>query len=65
MTSASAPSLPAIPCSPRFRAFEWHRYEFPLPPGAVPLARSDRGLQAFRLDGPAWGLQFHAEVVRS
>ena len=61
--SAGDPLLASLP--ERFRAFEWHRYEFPLPPGAVPLARSDRCLQAFRLDGPAWGLQFHAEVVRS
>jgi len=61
--AAGDPLLDALPA--RFRAFEWHRYEFPLPPGAVPLARSACCLQAFRLDGPAWGLQFHAEVVRS
>ena len=61
--AAGDPLLDALPG--RFRAFEWHSYEFPLPPGAVPLARSARCLQAFRLDGPAWGLQFHAEVVRS
>src|SRR5262249_15012987 len=24
----------------RFEAFEWHSYEFPLPPGAVPLVRN-------------------------
>jgi GMP synthase (glutamine-hydrolysing) len=56
------PLLDSLPA--RFRAFEWHRYEFPLPPGATALARSERCLQAFRLDGPAWGLQFHAEVAR-
>ncbi len=61
--AAGDPLLGSLP--DRFHAFEWHQYEFPLPPGAVPLARSDRCLQAFRLDGPAWGLQFHAEVVRS
>ena len=61
--AAGDPLLGSLP--DRFVAFEWHQYEFPLPPGAVPLARSDRCLQAFRLDGPAWGLQFHAEVVRS
>ena len=61
--AAGDPLLGSLP--DRFDAFEWHQYEFPLPPGAVPLARSDRCLQAFRLDGPAWGLQFHAEVVRS
>lgn len=61
--AAGDPLLGSLP--DRFEAFEWHQYEFPLPPGAVPLARSDRCLQAFRLDGPAWGLQFHAEVVQS
>ena len=29
------------PLSPEFEAFEWHSYEVPLPPGAVPLARSE------------------------
>lgn len=61
--AAGDPLLGALP--DRFRAFEWHSYEFPLPPGAVPLASSGRCLQAFRLDGPAWGLQFHAEVVQT
>ena len=50
------------PLAPEFEAFEWHSYEFPLPPGAVPLARTDLCLQAFRLDALAWGLQFHPEV---
>jgi GMP synthase (glutamine-hydrolysing) len=47
-----------------FEAFSWHSYEFPLPPGADPLARSSVCLQAFRLrERPVWGLQFHAEVT--
>jgi GMP synthase (glutamine-hydrolysing) len=50
------------PLAPEFEAFEWHSYEFPLPPGAVPLARTDLCLQAFRLGELAWGLQFHPEV---
>ena len=45
----------------RFEAFQWHSYEFPLPPGATPLARSAVCLQAFRA-GNAVGIQFHAEV---
>jgi GMP synthase (glutamine-hydrolysing) len=49
------------PLAPRFTAFQWHSYEFPLPPGATPLARSAVCLQAFRL-GNAMGIQFHAEV---
>ena len=46
----------------RFEAFQWHSYEFPLPPNAVPLARSPVCLQAFRMNDRAWGIQFHAEV---
>jgi GMP synthase-like glutamine amidotransferase len=57
---ASDPLL--SPLAPGFEAFQWHSYEFSLPPGAVPLARSAVCLQAFRLEGPAWGIQFHAEV---
>jgi GMP synthase-like glutamine amidotransferase len=51
------------PLAPRFEAFQWHSYEAPLPPGATPLARSPVCLQAYRLDGRAWGIQFHAEVT--
>jgi GMP synthase (glutamine-hydrolysing) len=50
------------PLAPRFEAFEWHSYEFDLPPGAVALARSPTCLQAYRLGPVAWGIQFHAEV---
>ena len=50
------------PSAPRFEAFQWHSYEFPLPPGATPLARSDVCLQAYRVGERAWGIQFHAEV---
>lgn len=50
------------PLAPAFEAFQWHSYEFPLPPGAVPLARSENCLQACRLGERAWALQFHPEV---
>jgi GMP synthase (glutamine-hydrolysing) len=50
------------PLWPRFEAFQWHSYEFPLPPGAVALARSEVCLQACRLGERAWALQFHPEV---
>ena len=50
------------PLVPAFEAFEWHSYEVPLPPGAVPLARTEICLQAYRLDERAWGIQFHPEV---
>jgi GMP synthase (glutamine-hydrolysing) len=53
------------PLSPSFEAFQWHSYEFPLPAGAVPLARSEVCLQAARLGERAWALQFHPEVSRA
>lgn len=53
------------PLAPGFEAFQWHSYEFPLPPGAVPLARSEVCLQAARLGERAWALQFHPEVSRA
>jgi GMP synthase (glutamine-hydrolysing) len=51
------------PLAPRFTGFQWHSYEFPLPAGATPLARSEVCLQAFRLAN-AVAIQFHAEVTR-
>ena len=51
------------PLAPRFDALEWHSYEFRLPAGAIPLARSASCLQAYRVGEAAWGIQFHAEVV--
>jgi GMP synthase-like glutamine amidotransferase len=50
------------PLAPRFEAFQWHSYEFPLPPGGVPLATSDVCLQAARVGERAWAIQFHPEV---
>jgi GMP synthase (glutamine-hydrolysing) len=50
------------PLAPSFEAFQWHSYEFPLPPAAVPLARSEVCLQACRLGERAWAVQFHPEV---
>jgi GMP synthase (glutamine-hydrolysing) len=53
------------PLAPSFMAFEWHSYEFSLPPGATPLGRTEACLQGFRLGAAAWAIQFHAEVARS
>lgn len=53
------------PLAPAFEAFQWHSYEFPLPPGSVPLARSEVCLQACRLGERAWAIQFHPEVSRT
>ncbi len=47
----------------RFPALEWHSYEAVLSPNATALARSGTCLQAFRIGGHAWGIQFHAEVT--
>jgi GMP synthase (glutamine-hydrolysing) len=46
-----------------FRAYLWHEYQFSLPENAVPLARSEDCLQAFRLGDHVWALQFHPEVT--
>ena len=62
LTAEAADDPLLAPLGPRFEAFEWHSYEFPLPAGATPLAHSDACLQAFRIGDVAWGLQFHAEV---
>ncbi len=50
------------PLAPGFEAFQWHSYEFPLPPGGVPLAAGEVCLQACRIGAAAWALQFHPEV---
>jgi GMP synthase (glutamine-hydrolysing) len=54
------PVLGTLPRS--FDAFQWHSYEAVPPQGATILARSPTCVQAYRLDGPAYGIQFHAEV---
>ncbi|HET7445910.1 MAG TPA: type 1 glutamine amidotransferase [Solirubrobacterales bacterium] len=53
------------PLAPGFEAFQWHSYEFPLPPGAVALAHSEVCLQACRIGERAWAIQFHPEVSRA
>jgi GMP synthase (glutamine-hydrolysing) len=53
------------PMGAHFQAFQWHAYEFTLPPGAVALACSEICLQAFRAGDAAWGIQFHAEVAHA
>jgi GMP synthase-like glutamine amidotransferase len=58
--AAGDPLLAGLP--PSFEAFQWHSYEAMVPPGATVLAQSPVCLQAYRLEGPAWGIQFHAEV---
>src|SRR6202000_2710645 len=50
------------PLAPGFEAFQWHSYEFPLPPGAVALARSEVSLQAARIGEVAWAIQLQPGV---
>jgi GMP synthase-like glutamine amidotransferase len=50
----------------RVPVFHWHGDTFDLPVDAVRLASSDQyANQAFRVDGCAYGLQFHLELDRS
>jgi GMP synthase (glutamine-hydrolysing) len=65
LTEAGAADPVVGPLAPRFEAFQWHSYEFPLPEGATPLARSEVCLQGYRVGDHAWGIQFHAEVSRA
>ncbi len=51
--------------APGFEAFQWHGYEFPLPPGSTALARSEVCLQSCRVGERAWAIQFHPEVSRA
>jgi GMP synthase-like glutamine amidotransferase len=48
---------------PVVEVFQWHSYRFTLPPGAVALATSPVGLQAFRIGDAAWGVQWHPEIT--
>jgi GMP synthase (glutamine-hydrolysing) len=62
LTEAGSKDPVLGPLAPSFEAFQWHSYEFPLPPGAVALARSEVSLQAARIGEVAWAIQFHPEV---
>ncbi|MGN6662630.1 MAG: type 1 glutamine amidotransferase [Solirubrobacterales bacterium] len=65
VTAAGKEDPLLAPLAPSFEAFQWHSYEFPLPPGAVPLARSEVCLQGCRIGERVWALQFHPEVSRA
>jgi GMP synthase (glutamine-hydrolysing) len=47
----------------RFEALNANGYRFDVPTGAIALAEGPTP-QAFRVDGAAWGVQFHPEVRR-
>jgi GMP synthase (glutamine-hydrolysing) len=60
----AGPEDPVLgPLRPGFQAFEWHSYAVELPETATVLARTPVCVQAYRVDGAAWGIQFHAEVT--
>jgi GMP synthase (glutamine-hydrolysing) len=63
LTEAGAgdPVLGVLP--QRFEALNANGYRFDVPAGAVALADGPTP-QAFRVDGSAWGVQFHPEVRR-
>jgi GMP synthase (glutamine-hydrolysing) len=63
LTDAGAddPVLGVLPR--RFEALNANGFRFDVPDGAVALAHGPTP-QAFRVDGAAWGLQFHPEVRR-
>lgn len=65
LTEAGTEDPLLAPLAPSFEAFQWHSYEFPLPPGAIALACSDVSLQACRIGARAWAIQFHPEVSRA
>jgi GMP synthase-like glutamine amidotransferase len=65
VTEAGAADPLLGPLAPGFEAFQWHSYEFPLPPGGVALARSEVCLQAARIGTAAWAMQFHPEVTKA
>jgi GMP synthase-like glutamine amidotransferase len=49
---------------PRFESFNANGYWFEIPPGAVELATGPVP-QAYRVNGSAWGVQFHPEIRRN
>jgi GMP synthase-like glutamine amidotransferase len=65
MTDAGARDMLLGGIPARFRALSWHSYQCELPITATALARSDAGIQAFRIGSLAWGIQFHAEVTEA
>jgi GMP synthase (glutamine-hydrolysing) len=63
LTDAGADD-PVLGVLPRhFEALNANGYRFDVPAGAVALAQGPTP-QAFRVDGSAWGVQFHPEVRR-
>jgi GMP synthase-like glutamine amidotransferase/SAM-dependent methyltransferase len=66
-TAPAAHTDPLFAHAPgRLRVLHWHGDTMDLPAGATLLASCDRyPVQAFRIGGSAWGLQFHLEVDKA
>ncbi|OPF81727.1 methyltransferase type 11 [Streptomyces antioxidans] len=66
-TAPAAHTDPLFADAPeRLPVLHWHGDTMELPAGATPLASCDRyPVQAFRIGGSAWGLQFHLEVDKA
>ncbi|NNN30420.1 methyltransferase domain-containing protein [Streptomyces sp. S3(2020)] len=63
-SGTSDPLLGGAPA--QLRVLHWHHDTMDLAPDAVVLASCDRyPVQAFRIGGAAWGLQFHLEVDKA
>ena len=63
LTAAGAEDALLGPLAPACEVFQWHDYGCELPPGALPLARSERApQQAYRVGDAVWAVQFHIDV---
>jgi GMP synthase (glutamine-hydrolysing) len=63
VTPAGAEDALLGPLAPSCEVFQWHDYGCELPPGALPLARSEHApQQAYRFGDAVWAVQFHIEV---
>jgi GMP synthase (glutamine-hydrolysing) len=65
LTADGAADPLLAPLAPSFEALQWHSYECLLGPESTLLATSPVCAQAFRVGERAWGIQFHAEVMRA
>ncbi|MFJ6081489.1 methyltransferase domain-containing protein [Streptomyces sp. NPDC092369] len=62
--ATSDPLFAAVP--ERLRVLHWHSDTMDLPAGATLLASCERyPVQAFRVGGSAWGMQFHLEADKA
>ena len=63
LTAAGTEDALLGPLAPACEVFQWHDYGCELPPGALPLARSERApQQAYRVGDAVWAVQFHIDV---